>query len=83
MHTIKGTISKTKVLKLSESPLVRFSLDGANCLITKHSLNFLYQVKEETDLVACGTYNSRNQFVVSKFCPIVSVNADCKIKRDK
>ena len=83
MHTIKGTVSKIKVLKLSESPLVRFSLDGANYLITKHSLNFLYQVQEETDLVACGTYNSRNQFVVSKFCPIVSVNADCKIKRDK
>ena len=88
MHTIKGTVSKIKVLKLSESPLVRFSLDGANCLITKHSLHFLYQVQEETDLVACGTYNSRNQFVVSKFCPIVSVNADCKIadckiKRDK
>lgn len=56
MHTIKGTVSKIKVLKLSESPLVRFSLDGANCLITKHSLNFLYQVQEETDLVACGTY---------------------------
>ena len=31
MHTIKGTVSKIKVLKLSESPLVRFSLDGANC----------------------------------------------------
>lgn len=68
METIKGSVSKIKILKLSQSPLVRFSLNGVNCLITKHSLNFLYQVQEGTDLVTCGYYNSRNQFVVSKFC---------------
>ena len=68
MQTIKGSVSKIKILKLSQSPLVRFSLDGVNCLITKHSLNFLYQVQDGTDLVICGAYNSRNQFVVSRFC---------------
>lgn len=68
METIKGSVSKIKILKLSQSPLVRFSLDDINCLIAAHSLNFLYQVKEGTDLVICGAYNSRNQFVVSKFC---------------
>lgn len=68
MHTIKGTVSKIKVLKLSESPLVRFSVDGVSCLIAKHSLNFLYQVEEDTELVVCGEYNGRKQFVVSKFC---------------
>lgn len=68
MHTIKGTVSKIKVLKLSESPLVRFSVDGVSCLIAKHSLNFLYQVEEDSELVVCGEFNSRNQFVVRKFC---------------
>ena len=68
METLKGTVSKIKILKLSQSPLVRFSLDGVNCLITKHSLNFLYQVQDDCQLVICGAYNSRNQFVVSKFC---------------
>lgn len=72
METIKGSVSKIKILKLSQSPLVRFSLNGVNCLIIKHSLNFLYQVQEGTDLVTCGYYNSRNQFVVSKFCVINS-----------
>ena len=68
MHTIKGTVSKIKVLKLSESPLVRFSVDGVSCLIARHSLNFLYQVEENSELVVCGEYNSRNQLVVRKFC---------------
>ncbi len=68
MHTIKGTVSKIKVLKLSESPLVRFSIDGVSCLIARHSLNFLYQVEEDSELVVCGEYNSRKQFVVRKFC---------------
>ena len=75
METLKGSVSKIKILKLSQSPLVRFSLDGVNCLITKHSLNFLYQVQEGTDLVACGYYNSKNQFVVSKFCVMAVSNA--------
>ncbi len=68
MRTIKGTVSKIKVLKLSESPLVRFSVDGVSCLIGKHNLKFLDQVEEDTELVVCGEYNGRKQFVVRKFC---------------
>ena len=41
MITINGKVSKIKVLKLDESPLVRFSLDGVSCLIKIHSLNFM------------------------------------------
>lgn len=70
METLKGSVSKIKILKLSQSPLVRFNLDDINCLIAAHSLNFLYQVQEGTDLVVCGAYNNRNQFVVSKFCSL-------------
>lgn len=75
MHTIKGTVSKIKVLKLSESPHVRFSVDGVSCLIARHSLNFLYQVEEDSELVICGEYNSRKQFVVRKFCLMAKSHA--------
>ena len=75
MHTIKGTVIKIKVLKLSESPLVRFSIDGVSCLIARHSLNFLYQVEEDSELVICGEYNSRKQFVVRKFCLMAKSHA--------
>lgn len=68
MQTIKGTVSKIKVLKLSQSPLIRFSVGDVSCLIAKHSLNFLYEVQEDFNLVICGTYNGRNQFVVQKYC---------------
>ena len=68
METIKGTVSKIKVLKLTQPPLVRFSLDGINCLIAAHSLNFLYEVEENSNIVIAGHYNNRNQFIVSRFC---------------
>lgn len=68
MQTLKGTVSKIKILKLSQSPLVRFSLDEVSCLITSHSLNFLYEVEEHSNIVIAGHYNNRKQFVVSKFC---------------
>lgn len=68
MQTLKGTVSKIKILKLSQSPLVRFSIDGINCLIAAHSLNFLYEVEENSNLVIAGYYNSRNQFIVKKYC---------------
>lgn len=71
METIKGSLSKIKILKMSQSPLVRFILDRVNCLITRHSFNFLYKGQEGSDLVVYGVHNSRNQFVVSKFCVMV------------
>ena len=68
MITQKGTVSKIKVLKLDESPLVRFSLDDVSCLIKIHSLNFMWEVDEGSEIVVGGSYNSRNQFVVRKYC---------------
>lgn len=72
MITQKGTVSKIKVLKLDESPLVRFSLDDVSCLIRAHSLNFLWEVDEGYEIVVGGSYNSRNQFVVMKYCVIAN-----------
>lgn len=68
MITINGKVSKIKVLKLDESPLVRFSLDDVSCLIRAHSLNFLWEVDEGSEIVVGGQFNSRNQFVVRKYC---------------
>ena len=68
MQTLKGTVSKIKILKLSQSPLVRFSVDDTSCLIALHSLKFLYEVQDDSEIVVAGVYNERNQFVVSKFC---------------
>ena len=68
MKTIKGVVSKIKVLQLSASPLVRFSVDGVSCLIATHSLNFMYEVSEGSEVVVGGEYNSRKQFVVKKYC---------------
>ena len=70
MITINGKVSKIKVLKLDESPLVRFSLDDVSCLIRAHSLNFLWEVAEGSEIVVGGQFNSRNQFVVRKYCAI-------------
>ena len=75
MQTIKGTVSKIKVLKLSMSPLVRFSLDGVSCLIATHSLNFLYDVTEGSEVVIGGEYNSRKQFVVKKYCVLSKIKS--------
>jgi len=68
MITQKGTVSKIKVLKLDKSPLVRFSLDDVSCLIKIHSLNFMWEVVEGSEIVVGGSYNSRSQFVVRKYC---------------
>ena len=68
MQTIKGSVSKIKVLKLSVSPLVRFNIDDINCLIAQHSLNFMYDIMEDSEIVVSGIYNSRKQFVVKRYC---------------
>lgn len=70
MITINGKVSKIKVLKLDESPLVRFSLDETSCLIHVHSLNFLWEVAEGSEIVVGGEFNSRKQLVVRKYCVI-------------
>ena len=68
MQTIKGTVSKIKVLKLSISPLVRFSVDDTSCLIATHSLTFLAETQDGSEIVIYGAYNRRKQFVVRKYC---------------
>jgi len=70
MKSMKGVVSKIRVLKMSKTPLVRFSLDGVNCLIAAHSLNFLADVDEGMSIVVAGEYNSRKQFVVRKYTVI-------------
>ncbi|MDT2690770.1 hypothetical protein, partial [Enterococcus gallinarum] len=67
MKSLKGVVSKIRVLKMSRTPLVRFSLDNVNCLIAAHSLNFLADVDEGMQIVVAGEYNDRKQFVVRKY----------------
>ncbi|MFB8552510.1 hypothetical protein [Enterococcus casseliflavus] len=67
MKSMKGVVSHIRVLKMSKTPLVRFSLNNLNCLIATHSLNFLADVDENMQVVVAGEYNQRNQFVVKKY----------------
>ncbi|MUO32843.1 hypothetical protein [Enterococcus gallinarum] len=67
MKSLKGVVSKIRVLKMSRTPLVRFSLDNVNCLIAAHSLNFLADVDEGMRIVVAGAFNDRKQFVVRKY----------------
>ncbi|MDT2700006.1 hypothetical protein P7E08_06805 [Enterococcus gallinarum] len=67
MKSLKDVISKIRVLKMSRTSLVRFSLDGVNCLIAAHSLNFLADVDEGMQIVVAGEFNGRKQFVVKKY----------------
>ncbi len=52
---------------MSKTPLVRFSLNGVNCLIAAHSLSFLADVDEGMRIVVGGEYNDCKQFVVKKY----------------
>ena len=70
MKSLKGVVSKIRVLKISRTPLVRFSLDNVNCLIATHSLNFLADVDEGMRIVVAGEFNDRKQFVVKKYSVI-------------
>ena len=70
MKSLRGVVSKIRVLKMSRTPLVRFSLDGTNCLIAAHSLNFLADVDEGMQVVVAGEFNDRKQFVVKKYSVI-------------
>lgn len=70
MKSLKGVVSKMRVLKMSRTPLVRFSLDNVNCLIAAHSLNFLADVDEGMRIVVAGELNDRKQFVVKKYSVI-------------
>ncbi|MFQ7654738.1 MAG: hypothetical protein ACLRKY_10940 [Enterococcus gallinarum] len=67
MKSLKGVVSKIRVLKMSRTPLVRFSLNNENCLIAAHSLNFLADVDEGMQIVVAGEFNDRKQFIVKKY----------------
>ena len=70
METIRGIVSKVKIIKMSESPLVYFKVDEVSCLIATHSLSFLADVAEGSKIVVAGDYNSRKQFVVKKYAVV-------------
>lgn len=70
MESKTGTVSKVKILKFSERPLVFFKLENVNCLIAGHSLNFLADVDNGMDLVVAGNYNNKMQFVVRRYAVI-------------
>lgn len=70
MESKTGTVSKIKILKYSEHPLVYFKLDDTSCLIAGHSLNFLADVEDGINVVVAGDYNSRKQFIVKKYAVI-------------
>lgn len=80
MKSVKGYVSKIRVLKMSKTPLVRFSLDNVNCLIATHSLNFLADVDEGMQIVVAGEYNGRKQFVVRKYSAIGKTNIIIKFE---
>ena len=63
VKSLKGVVSKIRVLKMSRTPLVRFSLNNINCLIAAHSLNFLADVDEGMQVVVAGEFNDRKQIV--------------------
>lgn len=73
MITIKGKVTKIKVIKLSTRPLIHFKVNNISCLIAGHSLNFLYEVREDNNIVIAGNYNNKNQFVVKKYCVVDKV----------
>ncbi|MDT2738033.1 hypothetical protein P7H00_13020 [Enterococcus pseudoavium] len=70
MESITGTVSKVKILKYSERPLVFFKLDDVSCLIAGHSLNFLADVEDGMRIAVAGEYNNRKQFIVKKYAVI-------------
>lgn len=67
MKTIRGTVSKIRIIKMTASPLVYFKLGETNCLIAAHSLSFLADAVEGCEMVIGGEFNSRNQFVCRRY----------------
>ena len=70
METIRGTVSKIRIIKMAVSPLVYFKLGETNCLIAAHSLSFLADAAEGCEMVVGGEFNSRNQFVCRRYAVI-------------
>lgn len=67
MESKTGIVSRIKILKMSERPLVYFKIDSINCLIASHSLSFLADVEDGMRIAVLGEYNSKKQFVIRKY----------------
>lgn len=72
MESIKGTVTKLKIIQFSQQPLVYFQLANTNCLIAAHSLNFLADVEAGMKIVVLGKRNARGQFIVTKYAVLGS-----------
>lgn len=70
MEAIRGIVSKVKIIKMSERPLVYFKVDDVSCLIAAHSLSFLADVTEGSRITVAGEFNSRKQFICKKYAVI-------------
>lgn len=70
METIRGTVTKVKILKMSERPLVYFKVDDVSCLIATHSLSFLADVTEGSRVAVAGEFNGRKQFICKRYAVI-------------
>ena len=83
METIRGTVTKIKILKMSERPLVYFKINEVSCLIATHSLTFLADVAEGSRVAVAGEFNSRKQFVCKKYAVIGKPQIVVEFERSK
>lgn len=83
METIRGTVTKVKILKMSERPLIYFKVDDVSCLIATHSLTFLADVAEGSRIAVAGEFNSRKQFVCKKYAVIGKPQIVIEYERSK
>ena len=67
MESLKGTVTKLKIVQFSQQPLVYFQLSGTNCLSAAHSLNFLADVENGMKIVVLGKRNTRGQLIIAKY----------------
>lgn len=83
METIRGIVSKVKILKMSERPLVYFKVDDVSCLIATRSLTFLADVAEGSRVAVAGEFNGRKQFVCKKYAVIGKPQIVVEFERSK
>lgn len=43
------------------------SAQTVHCLVTQHSLDFLYRAQHRSRIAVYGHYNQRHQFVINKY----------------
>ncbi|AUV72297.1 hypothetical protein C1940_07400 [Lactiplantibacillus plantarum subsp. plantarum] len=67
-------LNKSKILKLAPfmlylqvTPLKATEPMPINCIIVKHALTLFYQLQPDAQLALYGHYNTRHQFVITKF----------------